>query len=671
MSDSPNNFPPAKKQKLTTNDGAIGVDGDAHEVILSTGNGFPTESEHCVKQPVISTESTVELISTVAEHENTTQNSTLTCKEKQNDGLQLRTDDIQDQSNKIHLGTNVSELDVGITEFLCNHPGISAIIKQRYSDFIVHEVSLTGETIHLTSTELPSEEPEDKVTNDETVSVLDREVQEQLTELATSEDKTRSVEIPAGEDKQMRQNIHKAVKTAFPMFETQTDVRDGQKVIVVNYKKSGGKDSRQSSCPEWPANKSKLPYCRFVLYKENKDTMDVISLMAKFLKVKEGLFQYAGTKDRRAKTSQEITAYKIHPKKLSGLNNVLRNIKLGNFRYVDKPLKLGELKGNHFTIVLRNTVGSDEDLQRGLNSLKSKGFINYFGMQRFGTTSVPTYEIGRALLKGEWADAIDLILCPRTSNGSSERFRHVWSQTKDPLQTLEATDSRCSIERSLLRALQKSPKNFQGAIQALPRNTRMMYVHSYQSLVWNTMVSKRIQTYGLQPVEGDIVLPSHSGQDLRDEEPKKVQPVVLNESNLSLYSIYDIVLPLPGHDIVYPANEVKTWYEMYLSKDGFDINNLQRKNKDYSLPGAYRTMVVRPADLEWRTFLYDDYTIPLALSDLDRLENISEPKSCPGGKLCAVRLSFTLPSSCYATMALREVLKTDTSPSHQITLNVT
>lgn len=43
----------------------------------------------------------------------------------------------------------------------------------------------------------------------------------------------------------------------------------------------------------------------------------------------------------------------------------------------------------------------------------------------------------------------------------------------------------------------------------------MMYVHSYQSLVWNTMVSKRIQTYGLQPVEGDIVLPSHSGQDLR------------------------------------------------------------------------------------------------------------------------------------------------------------
>lgn len=45
----------------------------------------------------------------------------------------------------------------------------------------------------------------------------------------------------AGEDKQRRQNIHKAVKAAFPMFETQTDVRDGQKVIVVNYKKSGGK----------------------------------------------------------------------------------------------------------------------------------------------------------------------------------------------------------------------------------------------------------------------------------------------------------------------------------------------------------------------------------------------------------------------------------------------
>lgn len=33
-----------------------------------------------------------------------------------------------------------------------------------------------------------------------------------------------------------------------------------------------------------------------------------------------------------------------------------------------------------------------------------------------------------------------------------------------------------------------------------------MYIHSYQSYVWNNMVSKRIEEYGLKPVPGDLAL---------------------------------------------------------------------------------------------------------------------------------------------------------------------
>lgn len=40
----------------------------------------------------------------------------------------------------------------------------------------------------------------------------------------------------------------------------------------------------------------------------------------------------------------------------------------------------------------------------------------------------------------------------------------------------------------------------------IPRNNRLMYIHSYQSYVWNNMVSKRIDEYGLKPVPGDLVL---------------------------------------------------------------------------------------------------------------------------------------------------------------------
>lgn len=40
----------------------------------------------------------------------------------------------------------------------------------------------------------------------------------------------------------------------------------------------------------------------------------------------------------------------------------------------------------------------------------------------------------------------------------------------------------------------------------IPRNNRLMYIHSYQSFVWNTMVSRRIQAFGLKAVAGDLVL---------------------------------------------------------------------------------------------------------------------------------------------------------------------
>jgi len=48
--------------------------------------------------------------------------------------------------------------------------------------------------------------------------------------------------------------------------------------------------------------------------------------------------------------------------------------------------------GNQFQITLREVQGaSKEQIEAAAAALKQGGFINYYGLQRFGSGSVPTH----------------------------------------------------------------------------------------------------------------------------------------------------------------------------------------------------------------------------------------------------------------------------------------
>lgn len=122
-----------------------------------------------------------------------------------------------------------------------------------------------------------------------------------------------------------------------------------------------------------------------------------------FASLRPSQVNYCGTKDKRAKTTQKFCIKNRTPSQIVGTVRNSRNITVGNFEFKTNVLKLGDLKGNRFRIALRNLSGNREHMETSLKNVKEQGFINYFGLQRFGNCSaIPTYEVGLALLKADY-----------------------------------------------------------------------------------------------------------------------------------------------------------------------------------------------------------------------------------------------------------------------------
>ncbi|RLV91459.1 Multisubstrate pseudouridine synthase 7 [Spathaspora sp. JA1] len=658
----------------------------------------------------------------------------------------------EESSKKIKIAPGLAEHDVGITQFLNpNIVGFTGSIKTLYSDFQVNEIDLQGNVVHLeddgidvgkskkerrleqrakereelegkseqeiseiladrqakadAEAKAQAEAPKYELSDEDKSELLTLITEEELSQVESLFSTGNNVETKSSfEDKQQRGKLHQLFRKAFQgKLETVTTPENTFRIKIAtkqtrgNNRNNNPMDSMhhvdENGVLNYGLGKFK-PYLHFTLFKQNRDTMDSASGISRLLRIPPNAITFAGTKDRRGSTCQRFSLHKGKVVRVNSLNKGLTNIVLGGFTYEDTPLKLGDLKGNEFLITIRNVASdsSEEDInkvvERCFSSLRDHGYINYFGMQRFGTFSISSHSLGIHCLKEDYKSCVELLLSEQEQIApASMEARKIWAETRDPSAALKKLPHFFNAETSILKVLEKEKRNEAGeynknsyfkAIMAIPRNLRMLYGHSYQSYVWNFVASKRIELFGLELQEGDLVIDSNDvkpvdqdddfEEDVATSNETKVRALTKEDINSGKCSIFDVVLPTPGFKITYPVNEtLKQVYVDIMAQDGLDPFKMARRIKEFSLPGSYRHILARAENLTYELVQYNSNEVPIVRTDHEILQlkkqGEVEPKrivESEGDKL-AVVLKMQLGVSSYATMALREFMRIDTS----------
>lgn len=435
-------------------------------------------------------------------------------------------------------------------------------------------------------------------------------------------------------------------------------------------------------------------HLHFTLQKQNKDTMEVLSYLARMMKIKPKDFSFAGTKDRRAVTVQRVSIFRKYAKDIARYNSTLRDARVGNFEYKKNRLELGELGGNEFTITLRDCqfpgdAGLDDEgrlalgrtlISNAVKYLQANGFINYFGLQRFGTFGIGTHEVGKKILKEDYEGAVWDILAyteetlaialrpeehgtlNRTNRDDVDRALaiHNFKNGAKASSVLQRLPYKFSAESTLIRELSGRFKgDFASALLQINRGLRTMYVHAYQSYIWNMAASVRWSKYGTKVIKGDLVLvdtPAQIASATTDEVDEngeivvrpaaddtavthddlyqRARPLTEEEAESGKYTIFDIILPTPGFDIEYPQNEIGDYYKEFMGSElggGLDPADMRRKHKDFSLSGSYRSLMAKAGqDMSPEVKLYHSETEQLVETDTEKLDKL-KPKKAQGG----------------------------------------
>jgi tRNA pseudouridine13 synthase len=247
--------------------------------------------------------------------------------------------------------------------------------------------------------------------------------------------------------------------------------------------------------------KKRKEYIHFTLVKKNWTTIRAISEISKKLRVSKQRFGYAGTKDKKAITAQRVSVWNTTIDKLKKVK--LGDITIKDFEYSDNRIHLGELYGNRFTITIRDySLTSEKELIKTANGK----IPNFFGPQRFGVQRRVNHLVGKQLLLGNFEGAM-MLLITKSGNENKDAVKarkfaaENWGDWKKILRVWPKT---LGVEAAVLNYLAQYPKDYANAFRKLPKKLRRMFIHAFQSYIFNKTLSEVIKR-GIEVKEIPIV----------------------------------------------------------------------------------------------------------------------------------------------------------------------
>ncbi|MEM4396126.1 MAG: tRNA pseudouridine(13) synthase TruD [Candidatus Woesearchaeota archaeon] len=273
---------------------------------------------------------------------------------------------------------------------------------------------------------------------------------------------------------------------------------------------------------DFKIKKDRSEYSYYIMMKKGLTTYDAISKIASKLNLDIKDIGYAGNKDKKAITFQMISLPTFFLKQDPSEIFNDETLALEFYGYSDQPIKLGDLKGNVFEITAR------ECKVKLPKNIEKFYFANYFDDQRFSINNV---KIGEAIIKNDFKSAIIYIL-EYSFPDAKDKFGF-WMD----FEIIKAD----KVSKIILEHLLKQPKDLVGAIRKIPINVSLMYIHAYQSFLFNEILNKFTELYFEKKYPIKIMNRTYYTSDelIKYLDDVKI-PLVGFATEISKYALYDI-----------------------------------------------------------------------------------------------------------------------------------